>query len=244
MATSTRYYNTSHLLLLSVVLAKAQQGVLVNGNNRLPDCAQDCLLLIQAAKACSASIGTATPANWMCFCQSAYLDPLRSSAGGICDQACPSDTDREQLSTWYNSNCGGDFGASEHGTVTTGVVSTSMSVTGSLSSSSMAPSESQITAMTSSPESSTDAESSGTYLSTSTIVITSSTTSSQRSGTSSAEVSSSDTTTSTSSSTNPPLATSTSAAESSNAGPHIEGGAGKGVRVFALVSILFGLIGL
>ncbi|EME80510.1 uncharacterized protein MYCFIDRAFT_86910 [Pseudocercospora fijiensis CIRAD86] len=108
----------SSLLLgvLVTIAASAQaltQGVLSNGNSNLPSCAQSCPLLIQAAQACSAT-NTATQANWICFCQSAYLTTLRSSAVGICDSTCTNPTDNNQISTWYNSNCGSDNGASEH----------------------------------------------------------------------------------------------------------------------------------
>ncbi|KAF7192106.1 hypothetical protein HII31_06492 [Pseudocercospora fuligena] len=100
--------------LATIATVAAQtQGVLSNGNSNLPSCAQSCPLLIQAAQACSAT-NTATQANWICFCQSAYLTTLRSSAAGICDSTCTNPTDNTQVSTWYNSNCGSDNGASEH----------------------------------------------------------------------------------------------------------------------------------
>lgn len=94
-------------------LVAAQQGVISNGNSQLPACAQSCPLLVQAAQACTAT-NTATQSNWACFCQSAYLTTLTSSAVGICDAVCTNPTENAQVSTWYNSNCGSDFGASEH----------------------------------------------------------------------------------------------------------------------------------
>jgi hypothetical protein len=100
------------LLLTSSVLAQ-QQGVLTNGNSQLPSCAEGCQLLIQAAQACS-GINKAGQQNWICFCQSAYLSNLRTSAVGVCDTACTNPTDNQQVSTWYKSNCGDDNGASEH----------------------------------------------------------------------------------------------------------------------------------
>lgn len=100
-------------ILATIATSAAQQGVLSNGNSNLPSCAQNCPLLIQAAQACSAT-NTQTQANWICFCQSAYLTTLRSSAAGICDSTCTNTADNNQISTWYNSNCGSDNGASEH----------------------------------------------------------------------------------------------------------------------------------
>ncbi|CZT22958.1 uncharacterized protein RCC_08666 [Ramularia collo-cygni] len=100
------------LLPLLAALVSAQQNVLVNGNSQLPQCAQQCPLLQQANQACTA---TATPqAAWACFCQSAYIPTLKTSAVGVCDSTCTDATQNAQVSTWYNSNCGSDFGASEH----------------------------------------------------------------------------------------------------------------------------------
>ena len=100
------------LSLLGTLVA-AQQGVISNGNSQLPACAQSCPLLVQAAQACQAT-NSATQTNWVCFCQSAYLTTLKTSAVGICDSVCTNPTDNAQVSTWYNSNCGSDNGASEH----------------------------------------------------------------------------------------------------------------------------------
>lgn len=115
------------LLVLPLLssLVSAQQNVLVNGNSQLPSCAQSCALLQQANQACTA---TATPqAAWACFCQSAYLTTLKTTAVGVCDAACTDATQNAQVSAWYNSNCGEDFGASEQAadtaaTTTTGAV--------------------------------------------------------------------------------------------------------------------------
>ncbi|KJY02098.1 hypothetical protein TI39_contig259g00005 [Zymoseptoria brevis] len=101
-------------LLTSLVSAQSGQGVLIDGNSRLPTCAQQCTLLQQAAQACTAATGPSTQTGWICFCQSAYLTSLRSSAVGICDAACTDPSDNAQVSVWYNGNCGDDNGASEH----------------------------------------------------------------------------------------------------------------------------------
>ena len=101
------------LLLGSLIGHAAADGVLTNGNSQLPSCAQGCGLLIQAAQACGGT-STASQATWSCFCQSGYLKSLYQSAAGICDSTCTNPSDNQQVSTWYNSNCGTDFGAKEH----------------------------------------------------------------------------------------------------------------------------------
>lgn len=100
------------LLPLLASLTSAQQNVLVNGNSQLPTCAQSCQPLIQANAACS---GTGSvQAAWTCFCQSAYLTTLKTTAVGVCDTACTDATQNAQVQTWYTKNCGSDFGVSEH----------------------------------------------------------------------------------------------------------------------------------
>ncbi|USW58126.1 hypothetical protein Slin15195_G114450 [Septoria linicola] len=119
-----RYHNI--VLTLFASAAAAQQGVLTNGNSELPACGTSCPLLIQAANACSAT-DVASQGAWVCFCQSAYLTQLRTSATGICDSTCTNPTDLQQVSTWYNTNCGSDNGASAHagdGSGTTGSAAT------------------------------------------------------------------------------------------------------------------------
>lgn len=88
--------------------------MLVDGTSQLPACAASCPLLVQAAEACGGT-QTASQQIWSCFCQSGYLTSLKSSPNGICDGVCGAGTsDNQQVMTWYNSNCGSDFGASEH----------------------------------------------------------------------------------------------------------------------------------
>ncbi|KAK4500544.1 hypothetical protein PRZ48_008733 [Zasmidium cellare] len=106
------------LLLLSTLapLVAAQQGVLVNGNSQLPQCATGCQALQQAAAACPGGTSAANQQTWVCFCQSAYLTNLKNSASAstVCNTACTNPTDNQQVATWYTTNCGNDFGASEH----------------------------------------------------------------------------------------------------------------------------------
>ncbi|KAK4539603.1 hypothetical protein LTR36_010539 [Oleoguttula mirabilis] len=104
--------------------ASAAAQLLTNGNSQLPSCATGCQNLVNAAQACGGT-STATQQIWSCFCQSAYLTTLYTSANGVCESACTSPTDEQQVMTWYTSNCGTDNGASEHVEVTTVIVTTS-----------------------------------------------------------------------------------------------------------------------
>lgn len=121
------FASTSALLSCLASLTSAQ--LLTNGNSQLPSCASSCTLLNQAAQACGGTT-TADQAIWVCFCHSAYLTSLYSSPNGICDQSCTDPSDNQQVMTWYTSNCGTDYGASEHadsGATTVVITSTSTS---------------------------------------------------------------------------------------------------------------------
>lgn len=120
----------SLLLTLSITAASAQ--LLTDGNSQLPSCATNCPLLNQAAQACGGT-QSADQQIWSCFCQSAYLTTLKTSPSGICDGVCTSSNDNQQLMTWYNTNCGSDYGASEHAGSQTGAsasASTTSAATG------------------------------------------------------------------------------------------------------------------
>ena len=100
-----------HLLLSSILLyilslISAQQVTLIPAS--LPACAQSCPLLIQAQGACVPPAALVTnPATYQsCFCQSAFLGPLRSSpTSNICAPQCP-DADFATIGTWYKGLCG------------------------------------------------------------------------------------------------------------------------------------------
>lgn len=115
------------LLLAAVSLVSAQ--LLTNGNSQLPSCATGCQNLINAAEACGGTT-TANQQIWSCFCQSAYLKTLYTSATGVCDSVCTNPTDNQQVMTWYTSNCGTDDGASEHVDVTTVIITTTSASAG------------------------------------------------------------------------------------------------------------------
>lgn len=141
------------LTLLSASIASAQ--LLGQG---LPACAQSCTLLNQAAQACGGT-ASANQAIWSCFCQSAYLTGLHSSASGVCDAFCTDPSQNQQVATWYQSNCGNDNGASEHaddgsgGQTTVTLTSTSTSATPSTSSTAAADAAATATSSTNSQSS-------------------------------------------------------------------------------------------
>ncbi|KAK5675350.1 hypothetical protein LTS10_012117 [Elasticomyces elasticus] len=115
------------LTLLPLLAALSSAQLITNGNSQLPSCASTCTLLSQAAQACGGTTSS-NQAIWSCFCQSAYLTTLYSSPSGICDATCTNPTDNQQVMTWFTSNCGTDYGASEHAdSGTTVVVLTSTS---------------------------------------------------------------------------------------------------------------------
>lgn len=119
-----------HLLALFLSATTTSAQVLTSGNGQLPACAQKCSNLVRAAQACGGNAGTST-AIWACFCQSAYITPFENNAAGVCPDTCSSASDNQNVISWYKSNCGNDYGASEHANQgsggTTTVVSTSTS---------------------------------------------------------------------------------------------------------------------
>lgn len=115
--------------LLPLLLASTTAQVLTSGNGQLPTCAQTCSNLVRAAQACGGNAGTSTTI-WSCFCQSAYITPFENNPAGVCTDTCTSASDNQNVMQWYKTNCGSDYGASEHGAGgTTTVVSTSTSAT-------------------------------------------------------------------------------------------------------------------
>ncbi|KAI6914712.1 hypothetical protein KC318_g4355 [Hortaea werneckii] len=131
LSTASSTLLTALLFLITSTTAQ----LLVDGTSQLPACAASCPLLVQAAQACGGT-QTASQQIWSCFCQSGYLTSLKSSPNGICDGVCGAGTsDNQQVMTWYNSNCGSDFGASEHpDTNAGGATTTSAGVAGTTSS--------------------------------------------------------------------------------------------------------------
>lgn len=111
------------LFALAAAAALSTAQVLTSGNSQLPACAQQCPLLQQAAAACGGTTSS-SQTIWSCFCQSGYLTSLKSSPAGICDSVCTNAADNQQVMTWYNSECGNDYGASEHANAAAGGATT------------------------------------------------------------------------------------------------------------------------
>ena len=121
--------------LLTLLLATTTAQVLTTGNGQLPACAQTCSNLVRASQACGGNAGT-SQTIWSCFCQSAYLTPFENNPAGVCTDTCTSASDNQNVMQWYKTNCGSDYGASEHanagaaGTTTTTSASTSAAAGG------------------------------------------------------------------------------------------------------------------
>ena len=91
-----------NVLFLSLLASAAvAQQLLQFGAGGLPSCAQQCQPLTNAQNACQPS----SPQPVTCFCQSAYLTSLKTTANGLCDSACTSQSDRNQLFSWYAGFC-------------------------------------------------------------------------------------------------------------------------------------------
>nr|POE63293.1 hypothetical protein CFP56_04196 [Quercus suber] len=112
---------------LVVLASTGAAQLLASGNGQLPTCGSNCAQLIEAAGVCGGTT-SADQAVWTCFCSSASLTTLYNSPTGICDASCTTASDNRQVMAWFVSNCGTDFGSSEHapngGTTTVVITST------------------------------------------------------------------------------------------------------------------------
>lgn len=88
-------------------IAAAQIQILQFGSNELPSCAQTCPTLLNAQTVCIPPAAPVTNVQTYksCFCQSGYLNTLDSDASTICDTTCTSQSDRNQIQSWYESYC-------------------------------------------------------------------------------------------------------------------------------------------
>ncbi|KAI7479429.1 hypothetical protein KC357_g4228 [Hortaea werneckii] len=130
--------STTLLTALVFLITSTTAQLLADGTSQFPACAASCPLLVQAAQACGGT-QTASQQIWSCFCQSGYLTSLKSSPNGICDGVCGAGTsENQQVMTWYNSNCGSDFGASEHPDTNSGGATTTSAGAAGTSSSTLA----------------------------------------------------------------------------------------------------------
>ncbi|KAK8222756.1 hypothetical protein HDK77DRAFT_496650 [Phyllosticta capitalensis] len=105
-------------LLFLLTLCAAQQVQLIN-YGALPSCAKGCTTLKTAQDGCippQAQVST-QQTYVSCFCQSAFLVNLKTTAQGLCDAACPSTSDQNSIKDWYNKYCssGGTEGAAAAG---------------------------------------------------------------------------------------------------------------------------------
>lgn len=91
------------LLLLQLALVSGQAVI---DYSELPKCAYSCTLLAQAQGACVPPQAQTTNQQTYesCFCQSAYLRTLYSSANGVCDAFCGPD-DLLKIQDWYTGRC-------------------------------------------------------------------------------------------------------------------------------------------
>jgi hypothetical protein len=130
------------VLILSFALTiGAQEGTILD-HSKLPTCAFQCTLLLQAQSLC---VPPTAPAQGQaiyqtCFCNSNYLAPYKAgSPTGVCDAACPAAADEQQILSWYKGLCTGgavvipNNGVSGSGTSTTSAASTATATTSSSS---------------------------------------------------------------------------------------------------------------
>lgn len=136
-------------LLLPFLATATAQNLLIYSSTALPDCAQQCTLLQNAASGCvpPAAPVTNTVIYESCFCQSGYLTGVKAgSDSSVCADVCGAD-DVQKIGQWYRSNCQDngvaaaavvDAGGSSTST-TAGTAATSAAATGTSSGSKSTP---------------------------------------------------------------------------------------------------------
>ncbi|KAK7606400.1 hypothetical protein JOL62DRAFT_616170 [Phyllosticta paracitricarpa] len=106
-------------LFFLFVLVAAQQQVQLLNYDALPGCAKGCTNLKTAQDGCiPPQAGVSNQQTYVsCFCQSAFLVNLKTTAQGLCDAQCPSTSDQNAIKDWYNKFCqsGGTVGAAGGG---------------------------------------------------------------------------------------------------------------------------------
>jgi len=97
----------SILLIAIATTAWSQVIVPTTGTDTFPACAASCPLLLQAQTSClPPAAPVADQATYdSCFCQSALLQPLKSSPWGVCGVVCPTQVDTAALQAWYGGYC-------------------------------------------------------------------------------------------------------------------------------------------
>ena len=115
----------SYLLLVLLTTANASQQQEQHPQRRqasilpanLPPCATTCPALTNAQQACAPTAGDQVTYK-SCFCQSAYLTTVQTSASNICSPQC-SDADFGSIASWFKGFCGGSGPVAGQGTTTT-----------------------------------------------------------------------------------------------------------------------------
>ncbi|KAL3476758.1 hypothetical protein BJX99DRAFT_258090 [Aspergillus californicus] len=115
LSLSTLLYLT--LAFSSSILAQDVSLIPSAASSSFPACALSCSVLSSADDSCTPPTAAVTNRQTYvsCFCQSALLTTLQSSADGTCTDTCTSSDDRELLQQWYVNFCnsGGDTGNSD-----------------------------------------------------------------------------------------------------------------------------------
>ena len=95
------------VLLTITTMASTQQIIPTSTSGSFPACAVSCAALLQAQQTCSASYPGGTPQLTYenCFCQSASIAALYSTADSVCAGECQVESDRTELHAWYLSFC-------------------------------------------------------------------------------------------------------------------------------------------
>ncbi|KAI9728931.1 MAG: hypothetical protein M1828_000016 [Chrysothrix sp. TS-e1954] len=102
----------SKAIIIALISSTAESQLLNYASGDLPACARNCGLLNQAQTACvPPAAAKATQQQYeSCFCQSAYLTPLKSSPN-LCQSVCTSASDNTQIQSWYSNLCSKGVGA-------------------------------------------------------------------------------------------------------------------------------------
>jgi hypothetical protein len=110
LSLSSLSFTTILVLLTFVLLPAVAQNVQLlptAASSTFPACALQCTTLQQAQTGCvpPAAPVTDQAIYVSCFCQSALLTTLHTSADSVCNTQCTSTSDRQLLTTWYQNYC-------------------------------------------------------------------------------------------------------------------------------------------
>jgi hypothetical protein len=116
-------------LSLFTTFASAQIGVILDPS-KLPACALNCPVLIQAQQVCTPPVVNADQATYQtCFCNSASLAPFRAGqTTGVCDNTCNAG-ELTQTQQWFQKLCTGGVAVIPNGGATNNGQNTPATVT-------------------------------------------------------------------------------------------------------------------